>query len=276
MKPLRIGKIAYTNLLPVVHHFQEEGLPIEWVPLVPADLNRLLREGKIDLAPISAFAYGLDYKQYQILPHVSISSRGAVHSILLFSRYARLSDLSGKRIALTNASATSVHLLRLLLERCQGLTPAYFTTPPDLQQMMHQADAALLIGDDALRAQWQNTDYHVFDLGEEWWRVTNQSMTYSLWAVREEVVARQTDQLARVNERLQAAKEEGRKRCDEVIIEARRRLGGPVAFWKRYYQALRYDFGKEEQSGLMTYFQWAYEQKYLPHAVPLKIMNDEA
>jgi chorismate dehydratase len=276
VRPLRIGKIAYTNLLPVVHHFKEEGLPIEWVPLVPADLNRLLREGQIDLAPISAFAYGLDFEQYQILPHLSISSRGTVHSILLFSRYAQLADLSGKRIALTNASATSVHLLKLLLERCHGITSEYFVTPPDLQQMMRQADAALLIGDDALCAQWQNTDYHVFDLGEEWWRETNQSMTYSLWAVREEVAALQSKPLTQVNKRLQAAKEEGRKRLDEVITEARRRLGGPVAFWKKYYQALRYDFGEEEQSGLMIYFQWAYEQKYLPHAVPLKIMNDEA
>lgn len=275
MKPLRIGKIAYTNLLPVVHHFKEEGLPIEWMPLVPADLNRLLREGKIDLAPISAFAYGLDYRKYQILPQLSISSRGAVHSILLFSRYAQLSDLAGKRIALTSASATSVHLLKLLLERCLGLTPEYFVTSPDLLPMMRQADAALLIGDDALRAQWQNKDYYVFDLGEEWWRKTNQSMTYSLWAVREEVVAQHSKQLARVNERLQAAKAEGRKRLDEVITEARQRLGGSVAFWKKYYQALRYDFGEEEQNGLMTYFQWAYEQEYLPHAVPLKIMNDE-
>ena len=43
-------------------------------------------------------------------------------------------------------------LAQLLLAERHGVRPDYFRCPPDLTQMLLEADAAVLIGDAALRA----------------------------------------------------------------------------------------------------------------------------
>jgi chorismate dehydratase len=172
MRPLRIGRIAFTNVLPIYHYFEPDGLPVELVPMVPSQLNRLMAAGEIDMGPISSFAYADQYPNYVLLPDLSVSARGRVGSIFLFTRDAALSDLRSARIALTNTSASSVALLKVLLNGYERGNPEYLTMPPSLGDMMEQADAALLIGDDAIRAQRENPGYRVLDLGWEWYQRT--------------------------------------------------------------------------------------------------------
>ncbi len=88
-------------------------------------------------------------------------------SILLISKIP-IEQLDGKTVALTNTSATSQVLTRIILEEKYGLHPSYFECPPDLGQMFREAESALLIGDDALRALQTPSGYHLYDLGEEW------------------------------------------------------------------------------------------------------------
>ncbi|WP_338130383.1 MqnA/MqnD/SBP family protein [Cohnella ginsengisoli] len=85
-EPIRIGRIDYTNVWPVFHHFEPEQLRCapKLVRAMPAELNRRLREGAIDMAAISSFAYGLNSEDYVLLPNLSVSARGPVQSILLF------------------------------------------------------------------------------------------------------------------------------------------------------------------------------------------------
>ena len=63
-----------------------------------------------------------------------------------------LDQLDGARVALGSTSRTSVRLAQLLLAERYGVRPDYYTCPPDLGLMMQEADAAVLIGDAALRA----------------------------------------------------------------------------------------------------------------------------
>ena len=85
MRPIRIGRIAFTNILPIYHFFDPSGLNVEMIHQVPSQLNRGMAAGEIDMGPISSFAYGENHTRYTLVPHLSVSSRGPVRSIYLFT-----------------------------------------------------------------------------------------------------------------------------------------------------------------------------------------------
>lgn len=197
---LRIGEIPYANLFPVFHILRErfDCTGYRFVTGVPSELNRMLREGSLDISPSSSVEYLFHRDRYDRMPSLSISSEGPVRSILLFSRY-ELSDLDGRRILLTSESETSVLLLRVMLEHFEGVMPRYETGAVDLGAAMRTHDASLLIGDAALRESGTRRPYFCYDLGALWWARTGLPFVYALWTLRKglsEGEARQADTLA--------------------------------------------------------------------------------
>ncbi|RXM21931.1 hypothetical protein EO238_26470, partial [Citrobacter sp. AAK_AS5] len=81
---------------------------------VPTTLNRMLIEGEIDLAPISAIETARHADQLAVIPGLGIATLGAVKTVLLFSWMPDPAELDGCTIALTDHSATSVELLKAL------------------------------------------------------------------------------------------------------------------------------------------------------------------
>ncbi|HQG54905.1 MAG TPA: ABC transporter substrate-binding protein, partial [Thermoleophilia bacterium] len=122
---VRVGRIEFVNCFPLYDHFEEElaarGVAAEIVEGHPAALNALLVEGEIDVALPSSIAYARHADVLSVLPHVSISSLGAVDSVQLFTRVP-LGDVT--RIALTEQSATSVCLVKILC-REWGIEPEF-------------------------------------------------------------------------------------------------------------------------------------------------------
>ena len=60
---------------------------------------------------------------------------------------------------------------------------------PCLNEMLEIADAALIIGDPALRidplmATWRGRPVHVYDLGAEWAQMTALPMVFAVWGVK--------------------------------------------------------------------------------------------
>lgn len=273
MRPIRIGKIAYTNILPIYHFFEDRGLPIEWINQIPTKLNQKMLDGLIDIGPISAYAYAKDASKYYLVPDMSISARGAVRSIFLFSRTPLLSQLDGAKIALTTASATSIHLLRIILELYEGIQPNYLSLPPNLNQMMQQADAALLIGDDALKASFQDHGYYPFDLGYEWYLRTKLSMTYAVWAIRREIVEDRKKDMAPIIRAFLTAKEKGRQDLQPVIQVAKGQLGGSESFWTEYFSGLCYDLKDKELSGLKKFYALCVKLGLLQSEVDIQFLD---
>ncbi|SFJ57997.1 menaquinone biosynthetic enzyme MqnA/MqnD family protein [Thermoflavimicrobium dichotomicum] len=269
MRPVRISEISYTNVWPVYYYFETEGLEVELIPQVPSQLNRGMAQGEIDLGPISSFAYGEAYPNYVILPNLSVSATGPVGSIFLFTKGKDLSELDGARIALTNTSATSVNLLRILLERFEQVKPTYLTMAPHLEKMMEQAEAALLIGDDAIRGSWHHHGYRIFDLGEEWHKRTGLSMTFAVWAVRREIAEQRLPELERIYQRFIEAKEKGKKDLEPVVNKAISQVGGTREFWEHYFNGLNHDLGKDQIKGLKTYYQYATELGLLKQEIEI-------
>ena len=72
-------------------------------------------------------------------------------------------------------------LVQLLLAERFGVRPEVAPFRPDLAAMLATADAALLIGDPALRVDRRGL--HVVDLAAEWRALTGLPFVFAVWAV---------------------------------------------------------------------------------------------
>ena len=80
---MRLGRISYANMAPVFYKVEAD---VEEVTGVPTELNRMLLDGELDIAPISSIEYARNADQLRILPRLCVSSEGAVDSIQLVTR----------------------------------------------------------------------------------------------------------------------------------------------------------------------------------------------
>jgi chorismate dehydratase len=145
---------------------------------LPSACARELAAGTADIGIIPAAAY-THIPGLQILPGVAIASRRAVRSILLVSK---LPIEQIRTLALDTSSMTSVALTRIIFEKWLGGGRTFTPMAPNLEQMLAQNDAALLIGDPAL--QVNRSRYLTLDLAEEWIRYTGKPFVFAFWAVR--------------------------------------------------------------------------------------------
>ena len=131
-------------------------------------------------------------------------------------------ELGGGTVALTNTSRTSQVLTQILLANHFKVDPDYIEMPPDLAGMMRESDAALLIGDDALRAFYQPTDLLKYDLGQEWKHYTELPMVYAVWAVRRDYAHQYPEMVARLDWALNMSNEYSLQHLDAISEYAAR------------------------------------------------------
>ena len=241
---IKLGRISYVNMAPVFHRLEYE---VEEITGVPTELNRLLLDGQLDIAPISSIEYARHSDSLRLLPRLCVSSEGAVDSIQLVTRMS-LSRV--RSVAVTPESATSVVLTKVLL-------PA-----AEIRSFDEEADAKLLIGDAALKSAFEDPTPH-YDLGRLWQERTGLPMVYAVWACRQEVTEGLRE-LERAHLRsLAVARSEPEALARKAAVE----YGWPAGFLARYFEKLRYHFGPREQQGMLRFFELAHLAGELP-AVP--------
>ena len=145
---------------------------------LPSACARSLADGSADIGIIPAAAY-TQIPGLQVLPDVAIASRRAVRSILLVSKVPMEKV---RRVALDTSSMTSGALTKILFERWLGGGRTFTPMAPDVEGMLAQCDAGLVIGDPAL--QVDRSKYYTLDLAEEWIRHTGKPFVFAFWAVR--------------------------------------------------------------------------------------------
>ncbi|MGD2081048.1 MAG: menaquinone biosynthesis protein, partial [Nitrospirota bacterium] len=148
---LRIGRIPYLNLLPIFRTVELECdcSDYEFVDGYPSALNAMLREGRIDVSPSSSIEYLRRPGDYDLVDGHSISSMGAIESILLFSRVP-LRELGGREIFVTHQSETSTALLEVILRQFEGAACAISVSSTPFNEAIRLHPAFLAIGDEAL------------------------------------------------------------------------------------------------------------------------------
>ncbi len=251
----RLGHIQFINCLPLYYGMVKNDvlLDVDLVKANPADLALDLVEGALDVAPIPAIEYARHAADLVLLPDIAISSDGEVQSILLLSKVPA-EELSGGTVALTNTSRTSQVLARVLLERRWNATPGYVEMPPDLPAMLRDADAALLIGDEALRAYWDVPEgLYAYDLGSEWTTWTGLPMVYAVWAVRRAYAEEQPAAVAAVASALDGSLAYCRAHLDDIAEYAARWEHFPAEKFRSYFDALQFRYEPRYREGLKRY-----------------------
>ena len=223
------------------------GVDVEQVSGVPTQLNRMLIDGEIDVAPISSIEYARNPDKLTLLPRLCVSSEGAVDSIQLITRKP-LEQV--RSVAVTPESATSVVLTKVLLGDVE------------LVPLDHPADARMLIGDAALRSAFEDPTPH-HDLGRLWQERTGLPMVFAVWACREGI-GEGLAELERAHLRSLAL---ARSEPELLARRAAEQYGWPAGFLARYFEKLRYHFGPREQQGMIRFFELAHLAGELP-AVP--------
>jgi chorismate dehydratase len=184
MRRLQISAISYLNTAPLMWDFEhgDAGRDFDISYTVPAACAADLQNGVADIGIIPAAAYAT-VPNLAILPGVAIASRRAVRSILLASKVPieRI-----RQVALDTSSLTSVALVKVLFAKWWGGERAYTPMPPSLEQMLEKHEAALVIGDPALKVD--RSRYFTFDLAEEWQRLTGKPFVFAFWAVRQDAL----------------------------------------------------------------------------------------
>jgi len=254
----RIGHIQFLNSLPLYHMLVKEEVVLE-IDLFkdnPRQLCQKLLDGQLDISPVPAIEYARHADELLLLPDLTISSDGRVMSILLVSKVP-IEQLNDKNIALTNTSATSQILTRIILEEKYGLHPHYFECPPDLGQMFREGEAALLIGDAALRELQAPSSYYLYDLGEEWTAFTGEKMVYAVWCVRRDYAANYPEIVHKISHAFQHSMEMSKKYIDRIAEDTARWDIFSKDFLKEYFKMLKFEFGAEYQQGFQRYLKEA-------------------
>ena len=258
MNMLKLGHINYSNCFPVHAGIITGRVPFPFtlVEGIPTELNRLLYEGSVDVSPSSSIEYALNPDRYLILPGFSITSKNNAMSIILQSRMP-LSELNGKTVALTTASATSVVLLRILLELRNAVRPYYTHFVQGKDHPYDRADAVLLIGDHALKRPTIAGFDHEYDLGGLWREFTGLPFVFALWQVNyKKSIDKELSVLYHI---LKDSKAYGLSRLPELAEQHADRFGISAKTLLAYWRSFSFDLGPEELKGLMTYYGYAAE-----------------
>lgn len=203
----RLGHIAFLNVLPLTYalaHGATQGLDI--LRATPAQLNGRLEAKNLDVSGVSSITYARHAEDLLILPDVCIASDGDVRSVLLVSRIPA-EEIKDERILLSDKSASSHALLKIILRRAYDAAPIYETralTPHD--PVPEGAAASMFIGDDALELYHHPPEgIYIYDLARAWKRLTGMRMVFGIWAAARSFAVAHPEELRMVHGRIAAA-----------------------------------------------------------------------
>ncbi|HEX4749621.1 MAG TPA: menaquinone biosynthesis protein [Bryobacteraceae bacterium] len=242
-----VGAVSYLNTVPLIWGmaYGPERDAIDLTFSIPSECAQQLEQDRIDvgLVPVAEIArQGLE-----IISDVGITCFGPVRSILLFSRVPWRSI---RTLAADASSRTSVQLARVILSECFGITPVIHEHVPMLTDMLAESDAALVIGDPALRLDPEQLPYNWLDLGSEWTKLTGLPMVFAAWAGKST-----NEPLSGI---LRRSYEFGRHRIDEIARQEYEHRGVSCELAKRYLtEYIRFEIGPKEREGLRTFLTMA-------------------
>ena len=258
---MRIAASTYLNSAPLVYSFAasaQRGQATFYGDTAPARCAAMLAAGQCDVALIPVIEYQR-LPRLRLIPDVAVASKGRVRSVLLVAS-CPLEEV--RTVTLDTSSRTSQALVRILFARRYRRAPHFTERTPDAargcENMFETSDAALIIGDPALRlaARAPAWGLRVYDLAEEWRAMTGLPFVFAVWATREEASARWPD-IARP---FTLAKREGLAHVEEIAARYAVELDLPEPDLLSYLrESVSYDLDAENLAGLRRYFSLAWE-----------------
>ncbi|MEV4558627.1 menaquinone biosynthesis protein [Kitasatospora sp. NPDC049285] len=272
----RVGHIQFLNCLPLYWGLARTGnlLDLDLSKDTPEKLSDRLVAGELDIGPITCVEYLRNADRLMVLPDIAVGSDGPVMSCVIVSKRP-LAELDGRRVALGSTSRTSVRLARLLLEEREGVRPEYFSCPPDLDAMLADADAAVLIGDPALRASLEQAPRQglaVHDLGAMWKEWTGLPFVFAVWAARRDYAEQHPQLTAAVHRAFLESRDLSLTEAAMVAEQAARWEAFDAPLLERYFsEALDFSLGERQLAGIAEFARRVAHDSGFPGDVEIRL-----
>ncbi|EST30580.1 menaquinone biosynthetic enzyme MqnA/MqnD family protein [Streptomyces roseochromogenus] len=253
----RVGHIQFLNCLPLYWGLARTGtlLDFELTKDTPDKLNEMLVQGELDIAPITLVEFLKHTDELVAFPDIAVGCDGPVMSCVIVSQLP-LDRLDGAKVALGSTSRTSVRLAQLLLAERYDVQPDYYTSAPDLSLMMQEADAGVLIGDAALRANLHDGPRYgldVHDLGALWKEWTGLPFVFAVWAVRREYLEREPVLTRKIHEAFLESRNLSLEEVGKVAEQAARWEAFDESTLAQYFTTLDFSFGTPQLAAVAEF-----------------------
>jgi len=258
---LRVGIVNFLNSKPLAWGFLKGHHADLFAPSYhpPALVARLLAQGNLDIGLIPSIEVQR-IPNLRVLPDMCVAAHHEVRSVLMVSR---VPVPEVRRVALDTNSRTSATLIRILLRERWGLTPEYVHERPDPERMLAEADAALIIGDPALRVDRER--YLITDLAAEWKELTGLPFVFAVWAVRPEV------EIPDLPFYFKSSLRYGLSSMDTLVREAAAEMGLDTSEVRAYLEEnLSFFLRDEEIKGLEEFYRRAYQHGMILEPRPIE------
>jgi chorismate dehydratase len=246
---------------------------------MPSECAAELASGTADigLIPIAAYA---TVPGLAIIPGCTIASLDRVRSIVLI-----LKNPGGmkavRRVAADIDSRTSNAYAQIIFGKFYSSEPEFVPHLPNLDSMLADCDAAVLIGDPALlaledqaaRRDRTGESLEYIDLAQEWKRHTKVPWVSAFWAVRPQAIAASGLTPEQVAENFIQSRDHGMAHVEDLVREWTPRLPVPASTIRTYLsQNIHYVLDDQCMAGIEMFFRYAAEYGVLPVGPPLRFL----
>lgn len=260
MNTPRISASSYSNTAPLVWSFlygSNHGKVEIILDNAPARSAELLAQDRVDAALVPVIASQF-IDGVKVIPDVCVGAKRRVRSVCLVTRGADLADV--RSVSLDTSSRTSVVLTKIIFREFLGFEPAWRDSEPNIEAMLAESDAALLIGDPALSIadmgfrtsefypQPEIQDLRSYDLAELWHQYTGLGFIFAMWMTRRETCPID----------LAAARDEGLTHLDEIAANYQSEIGLNKGEMLAYLsENISYSPDDSMMAGMKLYFEMA-------------------
>jgi chorismate dehydratase len=261
---LRVGIVNFLNSKPLAWGFLKGHHADLFSPSVhpPALVARLLSQGNLDIGLIPSIEVQ-KIPGLKVIPDLCVAATHEARSVLLVSQRPWKEV---RRVALDQNSRTSVALARILFRERFGTDPEMAPERPELERMLADSDAALLIGDPALKVD--RSRFRVLDLAAEWHALTGLPFVFALWAARPEV------EFPDLPFYFKSSLRYGLSSLDALVREAAAELDLDSAEVRTYLtDNLAYFLRAEELAGLEEFYRRAHAHGLILEPRPLEFWS---
>lgn len=228
----------------------------------PARCADLLAAREVEAALVPVIEYQR-MREVRLVPGVCVGSHAAVRSVVLISKFDDLQRVAA--VALDVSSRTSQALVKIIFREFVGVEPEWQSSGPDVELMLEDNDAALLIGDPAMKV-WP-PEFHVFDLASVWRGFTNTGFVFAMWMARLDAV----DAICTVD--LAGARDEGLDHVEEIISQYENEVPLPREEIRKYLtENITFEVDESLASGMSLYFELAKKHGLIDENKPLRFI----
>jgi len=242
-----IGKIPFLNSVPFYQNLK--GTKFKILPATPRRIGILNKHRQIDAGLFSLVDY-FEQEENLDLMDWCIAACDKVKSVLLFSKYS-LAELDKKKIGISDDTATSVKLLRVLIEKKYNLQ-ANFVRMQSVINDYSQYDAVLLIGDDALKHyKFRLHGFeNVIDLANEWYDWQKLPFVFAVWACKKTLDEKLKQEL---KQSIESSLSESEKDLGKIGNVFGKRIGLSYDETREYLKGFSYRLGEKEREAMIVF-----------------------